>query len=55
MPIIFNLDFVQNHTADPALAEPLSEALRAAYRAADLVEQVLEYSRQQNVTHAPCA
>ncbi len=53
VPIIFNLDFVQNHTADPALAEPLSEALRAAYRAADLVEQVLEYSRQQNVTHAP--
>jgi signal transduction histidine kinase/ActR/RegA family two-component response regulator len=53
VPIIFNIDHVLNKEADPALSEPLSEALRAAYRAADLVEQVLEYSRQQNVSHAP--
>ncbi|QLA14671.1 hybrid sensor histidine kinase/response regulator [Desulfolutivibrio sulfoxidireducens] len=53
VPIVFNLDFVLNKTVDPVLADPLSEALRAAYRAADLVEQVMEYSRQQNVTLSP--
>ncbi len=53
VPIIFNIDYALNKTADRILAEPLSEALRAAYRAADLVEQVLEYSRQQNVSHSP--
>lgn len=53
VPIIFNLDYALNKTPDPVLSEPLSEALRAAYRAADLVEQVLEYSRQQNVSHSP--
>jgi len=53
VPIIFNLDYALGKLAGKAPSEPLSEALRAAYRAADLVEQVLEYSRQQNVSHAP--
>jgi len=53
VPIIFNIDYALNKTADRIVAEPLAEALRAAYRAADLVEQVLEYSRQQNVSHSP--
>ncbi|WP_461210685.1 hybrid sensor histidine kinase/response regulator [Desulfocurvus sp. DL9XJH121] len=53
VPIIFNTDHVLGKISDPALAEPLEEALRAAYKAADLVEQVLEYSRQQNVTREP--
>ncbi len=52
-PIIFNLDYVLGKTGEPRLTAPLSEALRAAYRAADLVEQVVEYSRQQNVSLAP--
>lgn len=53
VPIIFNIDYAINKTLDQQLSGPLSEALRAAYRAADLVEQVLEYSRQQNVSHVP--
>jgi signal transduction histidine kinase/CheY-like chemotaxis protein len=51
VPIIFNIDYALGKADDAA--EPLSEALRAAYKAADLVEQVLEYSRQQDVTRSP--
>lgn len=53
VPIIFNVDYALNRTVDTKTREPLSEALQAAYRAAKLVEQVLEYSRQQDVTRAP--
>lgn len=53
VPIIFNIDHALGKTDAPGLAEPLGEALRAAYRAADLVEQVLDYSRQQNLNRAP--
>jgi len=53
VPIIFNIDYALGELADSELAEPLGEALRAAYKAADLVEQVLEYSRQQDVTRSP--
>jgi len=53
LPIIFNIDYALGKIADDTLAEPLNGALRAAYRAADLVEQVLDYSRQQNVSRAP--
>ncbi len=52
VPIIFNVDYALGKTGDPGVAEPLEEALRAAYRAADLVEQVLEYSRQQNLSRS---
>ncbi|MDR3043903.1 MAG: response regulator [Desulfovibrio sp.] len=53
VPIIFNIDHALGKTGEPGLSEPLGEALRAAYRAADLVEQVLDYSRQQNLNRAP--
>jgi signal transduction histidine kinase len=53
VPIIFNTEYVLGKARDPDLAQALSESLRAAYRAADLVEQVLEYSRQQNVSRGP--
>jgi signal transduction histidine kinase/CheY-like chemotaxis protein len=53
VPIIFNIDYALSKSSDTTIAEPLHEALRAAYRAADLVEQVLEYSRQQNVSRSP--
>ncbi len=53
VPIIFNIDHALGKTGDPGLSEPLGEALRAAYRAADLVEQVLDYSRQQSLNRAP--
>ncbi|BBO91246.1 PAS domain-containing hybrid sensor histidine kinase/response regulator [Desulfosarcina ovata] len=53
VPIIFNIDHAVARISDPDAAEPLSEALQAAYRAARLVEQVLEYSRQQAVSRAP--
>lgn len=52
VPIIFNIDYALGKTADTEASEPLEEALRAAYRAADLVEQVLEYSRQQNLSRS---
>lgn len=50
VPIIFNIDHTLHQTADAKIREPLAEALQAAYRAAGLVEQVLQYSRQQNVS-----
>jgi len=50
VPIIFNIDYALSKTSEVAVSEPLDEALRAAYRAASLVEQVLEYSRQQNLS-----
>ncbi|WP_235731734.1 hybrid sensor histidine kinase/response regulator [Fundidesulfovibrio putealis] len=53
LPIIFNIDFALGRAEEQETVESLNEALRAAYRAADLVEQVLEYSRQQNVSRAP--
>ncbi|TVQ98571.1 MAG: response regulator [Desulfovibrionales bacterium] len=53
VPIIFNVDYALGKSVDPMINEPLSEALRAAYRAADLVEQVLDYSRQQNLRRFP--
>jgi signal transduction histidine kinase/CheY-like chemotaxis protein len=53
VPIIFNIDFALGKTAGTDLDAPLSEALKAAYKAADLVEQVLEYSRQQEVSRSP--
>ncbi|WP_353115539.1 ATP-binding protein [Nitratidesulfovibrio sp.] len=53
VPIIFNIDHALGKTGESGLSEPLGEALRAAYRAADLVEQVLDYSRQQNLNRAP--
>jgi signal transduction histidine kinase/CheY-like chemotaxis protein len=53
VPIIFNIDHVLGKSADTAMAVPLAEALRAAYKAAELVEQVLEYSRQQDVSRSP--
>jgi len=53
LPIIFNIDYALASQDAGKSAEPLGEALRAAYRAADLVEQVLQYSRQQDVCRAP--
>ena len=53
VPIIFNIDYALGQATDSALSAPLSEALKAAYKAADLVEQVLEYSRQQQITRSP--
>lgn len=53
VPIIFNIDYALGKLSGTAAEEPLGEALRAAYRAADLVEQVLEYSRQQNLKRLP--
>lgn len=53
VPIIFNIDYALGKIGGSAAEEPLGEALRAAYRAADLVEQVLEYSRQQNLKRLP--
>jgi len=53
VPIIFNIDYALGKAAGTDMDEPLAEALRAAYKAAGLVEQVLEYSRQQEVTRAP--
>jgi len=52
VPIIFNIEHALNKTTDAQTLEPLTEALQAAYRAARLVEQVLEYSRQQDVSRA---
>lgn len=52
VPIIFNIDFALGKAADTPMEAPLSEALRAAYKAAELVEQVLEYSRQQDVSRS---
>lgn len=49
VPIIFNIDHALNRTTDAQTREPLAEALQAANRAARLVEQVLEYSRRQDV------
>lgn len=53
VPIIFNIDYALGKMSGTDLDAPLSEALKAAYKAADLVEQVLEYSRQQEVTRSP--
>lgn len=50
VPIIFNIDHALHKTIEAETREPLAEALQAAYRAARLVEQVLEYSRQQDVS-----
>ena len=53
VPIIFNTDYALGKMAGTDMEPPLSEALKAAYKAADLVEQVLEYSRQQEVSRSP--
>ncbi|OIQ51414.1 Blue-light-activated protein [Pseudodesulfovibrio hydrargyri] len=53
VPIIFNLDYALGKADGTGMEAPLSEALKAAYKASELVEQVLEYSRQQEVTRAP--
>jgi len=53
VPIIFNTDYALGKATGTDMEPPLSEALRAAYKAAELVEQVLEYSRQQEVSRAP--
>lgn len=50
VPIIFNTEYALNRIEDQKSREPLNDALQAARRAADLVAQVLEYSRQQDVT-----
>ena len=50
VPIIFNIDHALGGTDDPKIRDVLDEALQAAYRAANLVAQVLEYSRQQDVS-----
>jgi two-component system cell cycle sensor histidine kinase/response regulator CckA len=53
VPIIFNIDHALAWVSEDAAREPLKEALHAAYRAAKLVEQVLDYSRQQDIRRAP--
>lgn len=53
VPIIFNTDYALGKATGTDMETPLSEALRAAYKASELVEQVLEYSRQQEVTRSP--
>ncbi|MCA1986919.1 MAG: PAS domain-containing protein, partial [Desulfovibrio sp.] len=53
VPIIFNLDHALGKRDEARDRAPLAEALRAAYRAADLVEQVLEFGRHQQVSLAP--
>ncbi len=50
VPIIFNMDHALHRTSDPETRQTLSEALQAANRAAKLVEQVLDYSRQQDIS-----
>lgn len=50
VPIIFNIEYALNKVNDQKICEPLSEGLQAAYRAGSLVRQVLEYSRQQDVS-----
>lgn len=50
VPIVFNIEYTLNKVKDREIHEPLAEALQAAHRAARLVEQVLEYSRQQDVS-----
>lgn len=53
VPIIFNIDHALAQITDDSVRGPLSEGLQAAYRAAKLVEQVLEYSRQQDISREP--
>ncbi len=53
VPIIFNIDYALDKSTHTEINAPLAEALQAAYKAADLVEQVLEYSRQQDITRSP--
>lgn len=53
LPIIFNIDYELSKAPEGQASEALTEALKAAYRAADLVEQVLDYSRQQNFSRSP--
>ena len=50
VPIIFNIEYAKEKVHDPEVEEPLEDALQAANRAAGLVAQVLEYSRQQDVS-----
>lgn len=52
VPIIFNIEYALNKLNEQRLVEPLSEALQAAQRAGALVRQVLEYSRQQDVSRS---
>jgi signal transduction histidine kinase len=52
VPIIFNTDYALGKASDTEIEAPLSEALQAAYKASELVEQVLEYSRQQEVARS---
>lgn len=53
VPIIFNTEYALGEIKDEPIREALAEALEAAQRAAKLVEQVLEYSRQQDISRAP--
>lgn len=50
VPIIFNIEHVKGKIADQGVLDPLEDALQAANQAAKLVTQVLEYSRQQDVS-----
>ncbi|MBE0585439.1 MAG: response regulator [Desulfofustis sp.] len=53
VPIIFNIDYALGRINEEAARESLGDALLAAQKAARLVEQVLEYSRQQEVSRRP--
>lgn len=53
VPIIFNIEYVLEKITNQHLQEPLEDALEAANQGASLVAQVLEYSRQQDVTRKP--
>ncbi|MEJ2038601.1 MAG: ATP-binding protein [Desulfosarcinaceae bacterium] len=53
VPVIFNIDHALKRVKDQDTRDSLSEAQEAAYRAAKLVEQVLEYSRGRDVGREP--
>jgi len=52
VPIIFNIEHVKGKVTEQNVLEPLEDALQAANQAAKLVTQVLEYSRQQDVSRS---
>jgi signal transduction histidine kinase len=53
LPVIFNLDYALNRVEDPEVGAALREALRGACLAAELVEQVQIYGRQQATPREP--